>query len=354
MFHFAWPWAAALLPLPLVVAWLRSAFLSRRRVREDVSRPALLHPQVEWIAEAFRGAHPPDEEGRVRLGWWLLAIWVLCVLAFMRPQWMEAHSEARTLGHDLMLALDTSRSMEALDFSRNGREITRMAVVKGVASEFIAGRQGDRVGLIVFGDRAYQLVPFTQDLEAVRFLLEGVEASMVGDATAMGDAIGLAVRKLKERPPGARVLVLVSDGESTAGRLPPLLAAQLAARAGIRIYTIGVGRKGLVPIVEDGRRKMEKMEVDEQTLRGIALLTGGAYFPATDTAALESIYARIDALERTEVRTGTIWVPRPLYRWPLLGAMGLFLVLGFFPGLARRYRTNQAVASGLTGAASTR
>ncbi len=349
MFRFAWPWAALLFPLPLIAAWLRTAFLARRRASEDVTRPALLHPQVQWIAEAFHGTRPPDEENRARLGWWLLAIWGLCVLALMRPQWMEAHSEARTLGHDLMLALDTSRSMEALDFSRNGHEITRMAVVKGVASEFIAGRQGDRVGLIVFGDRAYQLAPFTQDLQAVRFLLEGVEAGMVGDATAMGDAIGLAVRKLKERPPGARVLVLVSDGESTAGRLPPLLAAQLAAREGIRIYTIGVGRKGLVPIIEDGQRKMEKMEVDEQTLRGIALLTGGAYFPATDTAALESIYARIDELERTEVRTGKIWIPHPLYRWPLLGATAMFLVLGFFPGLARRYRAGrEASAFGAT------
>jgi Ca-activated chloride channel family protein len=149
-------------------------------------------------------------------------------------------------------------------------------------------------------------------------------------------------------------LVLVSDGESTAGRLPPLLAAQLAAREGIRIYTIGVGRKGLVPIVENGQRKMEKMEVDEQTLRGIAILTGGAYFPATDTAALESIYRKIDELERTEVRTGKIWVPRPLYRWPLLAAMVLFLVLGFFPGLARRYRVSRAAASGAEEAVSLR
>jgi Ca-activated chloride channel family protein len=250
---------------------------------------------------------------------------------------MEPYSEARTEGYDLMLAVDASRSMAALDFSVDGREVTRMAVIKGVAGRFITARVGDRIGLVVFGDHAYTLSPLTLDVYAVRGLLDAVVPSIVGDATAMGDAIALAAKKLRERPEGSRVLVLVTDGESTAGFLSPMAAGQLAAQEGIRIYTIGVGSKGMVPFIEDGQRTMVSMEIDEATLRRVATLTGGAYFRATDADALEEIYSRIDSLEKTEAEARSVMIPRPLYHWPLGLALLILLVLGLFPDGKRRY-----------------
>jgi Ca-activated chloride channel family protein len=212
-----------------------------------------------------------------------------------------------------------------------------MSVVKGVVGRFITAREGDRVGLVIFGDYAYVLSPLTIDVNAVRSLLEGVVPSLVGSATAIGDAIGLAIKKLRERPEGSRVLVLVTDGENTAGSLPPMAAAQLARREGIRIYTIGVGSKGLVPFIENGRRTMVNMEIDEGLLNNVASMTDGAYFRATDADALEQIYQQIDGLEKTEAEARSIMIPRPLYRWPLGVALIILLIMGLFPEGDRRF-----------------
>lgn len=244
---------------------------------------------------------------------------------------VEPHTEVKSRGYDLMLAVDASRSMEALDFTVNGRQVTRMAVVKGVVGRFVKEREGDRIGLILFGDRAFVVSPLTLDTDAVRVLLENTAPRMAGDGTAIGDAIALGVKKLRERPEGSRVMVLITDGENTSGSLPPRLAAALAYREGIRIYTIGVGTKGLVPFIEDGKMTQQKMEIDEGLLQEIASNTGGAYFRATDTDALEEIYRRIDALEKTEAETRSAWLPQPLYRWPLGMALVGMILLGLFP-----------------------
>jgi Ca-activated chloride channel family protein len=261
----------------------------------------------------------------------LTLIWVFLIAALMRPQWLEPYTEVRTEGYDLMLAVDTSRSMDAMDFSVSGRQVTRMAVIKGVLGRFIQARDGDRLGVVVFGSQAFVLSPMTLDVQAVHTLVEGIVSRMAGDGTAIGDAIGLAVKKLRERPEGSRVLVLVTDGENTEGSLPPRLAAQLAAHEGIRIYTIGVGSKGLVPFLEDGVMTKVKMEIDEDLLTEIARMTGGAYFRATDTDALEKIYQRIDALEKTQAESRSVMIPQSLYRWPLGVALTILLVLGLFP-----------------------
>jgi Ca-activated chloride channel family protein len=171
----------------------------------------------------------------------------------------------------------------------------------------------------------------TLDINAVHDLVGSIVSRMAGDGTAIGDAIGLGVKKLRERPEGSRVLILVTDGENTEGSLPPRLAAQLAAHEGIRIYTIGVGSKGLVPFMEDGRLTEQKMEIDEGLLKEVAKMTGGAYFRATDTDALEKIYERIDALEKTQAESRSVMIPSPLYRWPLGVALLVLLVLGLFP-----------------------
>ncbi|MEJ1421851.1 MAG: VWA domain-containing protein, partial [Candidatus Sedimenticola sp. (ex Thyasira tokunagai)] len=264
----------------------------------------------------------------------LTLLWCTLTLALMRPQWLQPHSEMRSEGYDLMLAVDSSRSMTALDFSRKDQPVSRMAVVKGVMTQFIQNRGGDRVGLIIFGNQAFVQSPLTFDLNAVAGILDTVSPGMAGDATAMGDAIGLSVKKLRERPEGSRVLLLVTDGENTAGLIPPLEAAQLAAREGVRIYTIGVGSNKSSVMIRgtDGRYREEaEIGMDEKTLKKIAEQTGGAYFRATTTDALEKIYHHSYPLEKSEAETRTILIPTPLYRWPLAGALLTLLLLGLFP-----------------------
>ena len=337
MFNFHWPWLGLLLLVPVLVRLLQPR-KQREADRESEGRQStLLHPSPGHLAGAFAMLRPFSPQSAGLQGVLLTLLWTALVISMMRPQWMEPYSEARTEGYDLMLAIDASRSMAALDFSVEGREVTRMAVIKGVAGRFIAARAGDRIGLVVFGDHAYTLSPLTLDVYAVRSLLDAVVPSIVGDATAMGDAIALATKKLRERPEGSRVLVLVTDGESTAGFLSPTASAQLAAQEGIRIYAIGVGSKGMVPFIENGQRTMVSMEIDENTLKQVAKLTGGAYFRATDADALEEIYARIDSLEKTQAEARSVMIPRPLYHWPLGFAMLVFLLLGFFPDGKRRY-----------------
>lgn len=326
MFEFAWPWMIALLAVPLVLRLFRS----RRASAEIVT--GLLHPGVEQLGTAFTVAQgKPAKRWLARL--LKLLIWIGLVGAMMRPQWLEPHSEVITHGYDLMLAVDCSRSMEALDFSVDGRPVSRMAVVKGVLGRFIEQRRGDRLGLLVFGDSAFMQSPLTTDTRAVRELLDLAVPRMAGDATAIGDAIALGVKKLKDRPPEARVLILLTDGENTSGLLPPLEAAQLAVHYGVRIYAIGVGSHGeagdgRVPMMQNGQLELVRMDIDEDLLKSLSRRTGGAYFRATDTRALEEITARIDALEKTESETRTQMLPTPLYRWPLAAAMLGLLLLG--------------------------
>ncbi|MCB1734670.1 MAG: VWA domain-containing protein [Gammaproteobacteria bacterium] len=334
MFEFAWPWMIVLLPVPLVLRLFRA-----RRDNAEV-HTGLRHPGLEQLGNAFAAARgkPPMR--------WLglllkLLVWAGLVGAMMRPQWLEPHSEVITHGYDLMLAVDCSRSMEALDFSVEGRPVSRMAVVKGVLGRFIEQRHGDRLGLLVFGDSAFMQSPLTTDTRAVRELLDLAVPRMAGDATAIGDAIALGVKKLKDRPPQARVLILVTDGENTSGLLPPMEAVQLAEHYGVRIYAIGVGSHGeagdgKVPMLQNGQIELVRMDIDEGLLKVLAERTGGAYFRATDTRALEEITARIDALEKTESETRTQMLPSPLYRWPLAVAMcGLLLIGLITPAGAR-------------------
>jgi len=336
VFSFHWPWAAVLLPLPLLVwkLWPRQHHATDAYTYGD--RSTLLHPALGRLASTFLSARSLTHASGLLQVIMLTVLWVSLVTALMRPQWLEPYTEVRTEGYDLMLAVDTSRSMEALDFTVQGQRVTRIAVVKGVLERFIKAREGDRIGVVVFGSQVFVLSPMTLDLQAVHSLVEGIVARMAGDGTAIGDAIGLGVKKLRERPEGSRVLILVTDGENTEGSLPPRLAARMAAHEGIRIYTIGVGSKGLVPFFEDGEMKQVKMEIDEDLLTEVADLTGGAYFRATDSDALDKIYQRIDALEKTQAESRSVMIPRPLYRWPLGLALAALLLLGLFPdGLPR-------------------
>ncbi len=337
MLEFHWPWMALLAVLPLI------AQTGRRRaagaVREQQAhRVTLLHPNLQRLADAFHGHRPKSPLGRRLHVALLILLWGGLTLAAMRPRWMEPYTETHIEGYDLMIAVDASHSMEALDFSANGKPVSRMQVVKGVMKKFVEGRDNDRVGLIVFGNQAYVLSPLTLDRKAVIQLLDDLAARVAGDGTAMGDAIGLGVKKLRERPPGSRVLILVADGNSNAGLIPPEEAARLAVRYGVRIYAIGVGSNQKdVPIVENGKLiTRNDLIFDEAVLKKIAAQTHGAYFRATDTQALEQIYRRIDELEKSQADARTLLIPRPLYRWPLGVALLSLLLLGLFPNARRR------------------
>ena len=332
-FEFHWPWMALLLMLPFLVQLLWPLNDPDKAEALAGSQETLLHPALVHLQESFTGHRPRiSNSGRIH-GLLLGLLWLFLTLTLMRPHWLEPYTETRAEGYDLMLAVDASHSMEALDFTVNDAQVTRMAVLKGVLNKFIANRAGDRVGLIIFGSQAYTIAPMTYDLDGVRQQLDDVVPNIAGQGTAMGDAIGLGVKKLRERPQGSRVLILVADGGNNAGTIPPLDGARLAARSGIRIYTIGVGSSlDSVQIIEKGRLvARDDLGLDEKVLRDIAAVTNGAYFRATDTRALEEIYARIDELEKTRAESRTVMIPHPLYPWTLTLALLALLALGLFP-----------------------
>jgi Ca-activated chloride channel family protein len=237
--------------------------------------------------------------------------------------------------------------MQADDMVMGGRRVTRLQVVKSVGGEFISRREGDRLGLILFGDQAYLQTPLTFDRTTVRTLLLESEIGLAGKATAIGDAIGLAVKHLRDKPQENRVLILLTDGANTAGEIEPLRAADIAAEHGLRIYTIGIGADGF--IVQDlfgARRVNPSAELDEDTLTAIAEKTGGRYFRARDTTELMKIYTLLDALEPVSVEQETYRPIRELYHWPLAAALLITVILALpLVGVARvwqRQRLNHA------------
>lgn len=298
---WAWPLLWLALPLPILVH--RFAPARRARAVDALRVPAL---------DAFETADSHAGGGRRR---WLLALllalaWVSLVAASARPQTMGEPIPSPLSGRDLMLGIDISGSMNDSDLYAGNRRATRLDVVRLVARDFVARRVGDRIGLIMFGSQAYVQTPLTTDHETVIHFLDEAVVGLAGRDTAIGDAIGLAVKRLRERPGTARVLILLTDGANSAGVVNPLAAARLAAESDIRVHTIGVGRQA-------GR------QLDEATLREVAESTGGAYFRARDAAELEQIYREIDTLEPTAEEGDDF---RPLlerYPWPL----GLALLL---------------------------
>jgi Ca-activated chloride channel homolog len=310
------PWLLLLLPLPLLV-W---RFLPPA---PEGREGALRVPFYEALTALPSGSARPGAGRRIALGLKALA-WVLLVIAAAQPRWIGEPRQVATEGRDLMLAVDLSGSMAREDFDVRHQPVDRLSVVKAVARDFLSKREGDRVGLILFGTRAYLQAPLTFDRDTVAALLEESEVGLAGEDTAIGDAIGLAVKHLRDRPADERVLVLLSDGAANAGALAPLRAADLAARAGVRIYTIGVGTDTTVVQTPFGPQLIAGgSDLDEKTLSEIARITGGAYFRARDTAGLVQVYQQIDQLEPTEGDRVTVRPERALFYWPLGLAMAL-------------------------------
>ena len=319
MIDFAQPWLLLLLPLPLAVWWL----LPSAPERQAGALRVPFYAQLRSL--------PAGGEAVARRGWLAFAIklaaWLLLVVAAAQPRWMGEPRQVTTEGRDLLMALDLSGSMAIEDFDVSGRPVDRLRVVKAVAREFVRNRSGDRVGLVLFGTRAYLQAPLTHDRATVVEMLDEAELGLAGEETAIGDAIGLAVKHLRKRPAEERVLVLLSDGASNAGVLEPLRAAAVAAREGVRIHTIGIGSGEQVVQTLLGPRRVSNDQLDEAALQRVAEATGGVYFRARDTAGLVDVYQRIDALEPTEGEAARVRPTRALFHYPLAGAFALSALL---------------------------
>jgi len=254
-------------------------------------------------------------------------VWILLVAAAARPQWIGEIDSMPITGRDLLLAVDISGSMDTQDMVWENRAVNRLVVVKNVAGEFIQRRRGDRVGLVLFGSRAYLQTPLTFDTETTAALLDESEIGLAGRETAIGDAIGLAVKRLRQDAASERVLILLTDGANTSGEVQPLQAAEFAAREGLTVYTVGVGADEMM--VQDffGSRVVNpSADLDEDTLREIAERTGGVYFRARDAEGLAEIYRLLDKLEPVESDEESVRPVDELFYWPL----GLAYLLALF------------------------
>ncbi|MGJ0429093.1 vWA domain-containing protein [Methylobacter sp.] len=312
MIHFEWPWLLSLLPLPLLIRWLLPA-------HKPVEQAALKVPFLDDFSEG--DARVISQTGR----WPFLAAaiaWILLIAACTRPQWLGEPIEQAVSGRDLMLAVDLSGSMEVQDFVINRQAVDRLTATKWVAGDFINRRVGDRIGLILFGTQAYLQTPLTFDRKTVMTLLDESAIGLAGDNTAIGDAIGLAVKRLKNQEVNSRVLILMTDGANTAGEVSPLKAAELAAENQLKIYTIGIGADEMLVRSFFGAQKVNpSQDLDEKTLTAIAEKTGGVYFRARNTDELNKIYQLLDQLEPVEKDKQYFRPKSELYYWPLAGAL---------------------------------
>jgi len=319
MFQIEWPWALLLLPLPLLVYF----GIPARGLRQQA---ALRVPFIEDFRLGMASVKQIDAKRWWR--WLSLVAWILLVFAASRPQWLGDAIAIPVSGRDLMMAVDLSDSMRTADFKVEGERVNRLFATKWVARDFIERRRGDRLGLILFGSKAYLQTPLTFDIKTIQRLLQEAVIGLAGERTAIGDAIGLAIKRLDNASDNARVLILMTDGANTAGEVTPLRAAQLAAERGLKIYTIGIGADEEIKRSWFGlRRTNPSAQLDEKSLRSIAGLTGGRYFRARDSEELADIYRLLDDLEPLQRDEQTLRPISALFMWPLALAMALLILL---------------------------
>jgi Ca-activated chloride channel homolog len=313
VFEFAWPWIFLLAPLPWFIlrfapaqehqeAALRVPFFSHLATIND--RPQQLQSPI-WFNKTL-----------------LMLIWLCCVAAAARPQWLGEPLPLEASGRDLLLAVDISESMNVPDMQLGGETVTRWDAVKLVVGDFVKRREQDRLGLVLFGGNAYLQAPLTFDRQAVKTFLLEAQLGFAGRGTAIGDAIGLAVKRLRERPSASRVMVLLTDGANNAGEIDPRQAANLAKIAGVKIYTVGVGADEMIQETFFGRQKVNpSADLDAELLGHIAAETGGLYFRARNPEELAKIYAELDKLEPIDQEEETYRPIKALYFWFLSVAL---------------------------------
>ena len=253
----------------------------------------------------------------------------LFIIAFARPQEGHKRTEILSQGVDIVLAIDTSGSMQALDFKKNETQVTRLSVVKDVVAEFVKNREMDRIGMVVFGANAFTQCPLTLDQNILLSFLDKLKIGMAGDATAIGSAIGISARRLKDLKSKSKVIILLTDGRNNSGAISPLQAAEIAKSLGIKVYTIGVGKRGKAPFLVDsifGKRLIyQNVDIDEEVLNKISKMTDAKYFRATDLKSLKDIYKQIDLLEKSEVKSIDHSEHKELFHYFLIP--GLILLL---------------------------
>ena len=318
MLELAWPWVFLLLPLP----WLLRLVLPPADSGEAALRVTFLD-ELESLA---------GHRARPKLPGWrrqapFALLWLLLLLASARPQWLGEPLPLPTSGRDLLLAVDVSGSMDYRDMQWQGETVSRLTLVQQLLGEFIAGRNGDRLGLILFGSQAYLQAPLTFDRHSVRQWLEEAVVGIAGKNTAIGDAIGLAVKRLRQQPADSRVLILVTDGANTGGEVAPLTAARLAAGEQVTIYTIGIGADAEQARAVGLYGLNPGLDLDEPLLRELAAITGGEYFRARSHDELHAIAQTLDRLEPVLQAPTTVYRATPLYPWPLGAAVLLSLLL---------------------------
>ena len=324
MFEFVWPWVFVLLPLPYLYRRFMPAKPSAQSAALKV--PALTQSMQQTNTKSSSSI-------------WLLCfaylLWALVVSAAARPQWLGEAIAIPNEGRDLMIAVDLSGSMKQADMQIQGREVNRLTMIKYVLSDFIERRVGDRLGLILFADTAYLQAPLTFDRNTVSSLLAESVIGLVGERTAIGDAIGLAVKRFSEKEKSNRVLVLLTDGQNTAGNISPEQALQLAIANQVTVYTIGVGADEQVINSLFGQRVVNpSQDLDERMLSNIAQQTGGQYFRARDTEELQTIYQILDSLEPIEGDSQKLRPQSALFYYPLGLAM-LLIALAILIALIR-------------------
>ncbi len=316
-FRFEDPWLLLLLLLlPFAVMLARGRKQTVLHYSSIARLKSILPARTHWLASVPRVLR-------------ILAI-VLLVIALARPQEGRKSTEILSAGVDIMLAIDTSVSMQAMDFMKDGERIDRLQVVKDVVAEFIANRPYDRLGMVVFGEEAFTQCPLTLDHDILLSFLRDTRIGLAGNATAIGSAIGIAVKRLKDLKAQSRVVILLTDGRNTAGSITPAQAASIAKQFGVKIYTIGVGTEGKAPFLVDslfGKRFVyQDVEMDEKTLKEIADMTGGRYFRAKDVDTLKEVYNQIDRLETSEVKVLDHSEFNELFPYFLIPGLALFLL----------------------------
>lgn len=305
--HFEWPLMFLLLPLPLLVYLLLPAL--------KTSASALYMPGLDKGLLAL-SSDSPAKVSRLALIL-MIIIWGSLITAAAKPVQLGDAIELPASGRDLLLAVDISGSMEYEDMLYQGRRVSRVSAVKAVLNDFLTKRQGDRVGLILYGSGAYIQAPLTFDLQTVQQLLAEAEIGFAGDGTAIGDAIGLSIKRLANNPADSRVVILLTDGQNSAGVVNPIEAAKMAKKEQVKIYTVGVGHP-----------RSRRYPIDEVSLQKIATITEGEYFRARNISELQTIYNTIDQLETLEQEAEMFRPQQSLFHWPLsLMLLSLLILL---------------------------
>jgi len=333
MLTFAHPWLFVLVPLP----WLVRSLLPAHHERKAAVRVPFLQRLSRLV-----GLQPGSGVAVARrpLSQWLVLglTWLFIVAALTRPQWLEEPVIKELPMRDLLVAVDLSGSMEAQDFTdADGNSVDRLTAVKQVLDTFFARRDGDRVGLILFGSAAFVQVPFTDDLDVVRELLDEAQIRMLGPRTMLGDAMGLAINLFERSEVDERVLIVLTDGNDTGSLVPPERAAEIARDNGVVTYTIAIGDP----------TSAGEQALDEKTLENIASITGGSYFHANDREELEAIYTQLDEVNPRQVETQSYRPLSDLYHWPLAAGMLLTLFYIMFLEIRLRLSKQQDESAGL-------